>query len=56
MKKNTNVYLTDILRAVADVQTYTVDADKDDFWSDHMLQKDLPELVRVTQKILKELS
>ena len=30
-EKNLNVYLTDVLRAVADVQTYTVDVEMDVF-------------------------
>ncbi|MEK7655988.1 MAG: DUF86 domain-containing protein [Patescibacteria group bacterium] len=38
MKKNLNVYLTDVLRAVADVQTYTVDVEMDVFFTDRMLQ------------------
>ncbi len=38
MKKNSKVYLIDILRAATDIQTFTISAEKEDFFSDRMLQ------------------
>ena len=38
MKKNSKVYLIDILQAAADIQTYTISAKREDLFVDRMLQ------------------
>ena len=56
MKKNRNVYLTDILRAAADVETYLVDASMEDFITDRMLQDAVIRKIAIIGEAVKHLT